>query len=303
MSVTGSPPVGHGYNPVRLVPTSSRRTLKTHPVSKAIYQGFLPTHTPATAYVWKYTPVNWGRRPRHFHIEPEFNLVTSGRAVFGIGNRLVEAQRGDLIGFPPGQDHVLVEASPDLFLFAIGMAPEFSSDILRGEDAVQGPLRMRLGPEDFKTLLDGATAIVDRDGVEQPCAELWQRVHWLARRREPSANPLHVLTRRTLGLLAHCPDPGLDVLAARFRSPASEVSRHFHRDVGLTFVQYRTRLRLLTFIRLMDTEGTSLMSAAEASYFGSYSQCHRAFVAELGCSPRDFFNTGIRQQMQLAYDP
>ncbi len=272
-------------------------------MSKAIYQGFLPTHEPTKAYVWKYTPVNWGRRPRHFHIEPEFNIIMSGRAVFGIGNRVVEAERGDLIGFSPGQDHVLIEASPDLFLFAVGMTPEFSSDILRGDDVPLAPLRMRLAPEDFRALVDGAMATVDRNGVEQPCAELWERVHSLARHRGTCANKLHVLTRRSLAYLVHSPQPGLEDLSTRFRSPVSEISRHFHRDVGLTFVQYRTRLRLLNLIRLMDTCGTSLMCAAEASHFGSYSQCHRAFVAELGCSPRGFFHAGIRDQMQKAFDP
>jgi hypothetical protein len=37
--------------------------------------------------------------------------------------------------------------------------------------------------------------------------------------------------------------------------------------------------------------------------FGSYSQCHRVFQAELACSPQRFFHAGLRQQMQQAYDP
>jgi AraC-like DNA-binding protein len=272
-------------------------------VSHAIHQGFLPTHEAAKAYVWKYTPVNWGRRPRHFHIEPEFNLIASGRAVFGVGGTLVEAESGDLIGFSPGQDHVLLNASPDLFLFAIGMDPTLSDQVLRAGDAPLAPVHMRLGPDDFKALLDGSSASVDRSGVEQPCAELWERVHWLERRREAGTSRLHVLTRRTLAQLATSPELGLDDLAARFRAPASEISRHFHRDMGLTFVQYRTRLRLLNLIRLMDKAGTNLLSAADAAHFGSYSQCHRVFQAELGCSPREFFQSGIRSQMQQAFDP
>jgi len=271
-------------------------------VSHAIHQGFLPTNESAQAYVWKYTPVNWGRRPRHFHIEPEFNLIASGRASFGIGNTVIEAERGDLIGFSPGQDHVLLEASPDLFLFAIGMDPALSSQVLRDGGAPLTPTRMRLAPDDFKALLDRASSTVDRQGMEQPCAEFWERVHWLGRKHE-AISRLHVLTRRTLAHLAHSPEVGLDELATRFRAPASEISRHFHRDVGLTFVQYRTRLRLLNLIRLMDTAGTSLQSAAEASQFGSYSQCHRVFQAELGCSPREFFHSGIRSQMQQVFDP
>jgi AraC-like DNA-binding protein len=272
-------------------------------VSNALHQSFLPAHEPTKAYVWKYTPVNWGRRPRHFHIEPEFNLIASGRATFGIGDTLIEAGKGDLIAFSPGQDHVLLEASPDLFLFAIGMDPVLSSQVLHDDGAPPTPASMRLAPDDFKSLLDRAASTVDRKGVEQPCAELWERVHWMRRKRETGTGRLHVLTRRTLALLSHSPELGLDDLATRFRAPASEISRHFHGDMGLTFVQYRTRLRLLNLIRLMVKAGTNLMSAAEASHFGSYSQCHRVFQAELGCSPRDFFQSGIRSQMQQAFNP
>jgi AraC-like DNA-binding protein len=270
----------------------------------SLHQGFLPTQASSRAYVWKYSPLNWGRRPRHFHIEPELNLIATGRATFGIGNTTVEASQGDLLGFPPGQDHALLDASPDLFLFAVGMDPGFSADILSSDGLPIVPLRMRLSPEDFNALLRRASAIVDRVGVEQPCAELWEHIHWLGHRYEPRiATPLHVLTRRALSALAKTPGLALEGLSARLRSPASEVSRNFHQDMGITFVQYRTRVRILNLIRLVDTLGLSLTSAAEAASFGSYSQCHRAFQNQLGCSPRDFFCSGIRRQMQQAFDP
>jgi AraC-like DNA-binding protein len=62
-------------------------------------------------------------------------------------------------------------------------------------------------------------------------------------------------------------------------------------------------LRLLRLIGLMDGGSMTLAAAAESSGFGSYSQCHRIFQAELGCSPRRFFHAGLREQMQRAYDP
>lgn len=276
-------------------------------VRRAIHQGFLPPAGRSRAFVWKYSPVNWGRRPRHFHIEPEFNLIVSGRATFGIGGDVVTVSQGDLLGFPPAQDHVLIEASPDLYLFAIGMEPALSSDVLRSEpDDVMLPIRLRLAPDDFRSLLQRASAIVDRDGVEQPCAELWEQAHWLAchatGRPEPTT-AMHVLTRRSLSAVNRATDLDLQSLSTRLKTAGSEISRYFHRDVGMTFVQYRTRLRLLRLIRLMDVGGTTLKSAAQESGFGSYSQCHRIFQTELGCSPRDFFQAGLRAQMQQAYDP
>jgi AraC-like DNA-binding protein len=272
---------------------------------QAIHQGFLPSQGESRAFVWKYSPVNWGRRPRHFHLEPELNLVVSGRATFGVGETLVEAGQGDLLRFPPAQDHVLLEASPDLYLFAIGMDPDLSSEILRAEaDQVMLPLRLRLADDDFRALVNRASVIVDRGGVEQACAELWEQAYWLGSRPQARlATPMHVLTRRALSAVSQAPTLGLEVLSSRMRTAASEISRNFHRDIGLTFVHYRTRLRLLRLVRLMDGGDMTLGAAADAAGFGSYSQCHRIFQAELGCSPRRFFQSGLRQQMQEAYDP
>jgi AraC-like DNA-binding protein/mannose-6-phosphate isomerase-like protein (cupin superfamily) len=269
---------------------------------RAIHQGFLPTPGQGRAFVWKYSPVNWGRRPRHFHIEPEFNLIASGQATFGIGDAVVTVSAGELLGFPPAQDHVLLDASPDLFLFAVGVEPQLSAEVLAdGQDDLARPLRLRLAPDDFRSVVARASAIVDRQDVDQPCAELWEQVHWLGWRRPLCS--LHVLTRRSLAALHQAPDLGLHDLSARLKTANSEISRYFHRDVGMTFARYRTRLRLLRLIRHMDRGETSLMAAAQAAGFGSYSQCHRIFQAELGCSPRQFFHAGQREEMQQAYDP
>ena len=269
-----------------------------------IHQGFLPTHGQSRAFVWKYSPVNWGRRPRHFHIEPEFNLIASGRAVFGIGDTVVEANRHDLIGFPAGQDHVLLEASPDLFLFAIGMDPLFSSDVLRGQDTALCPLHLRLDNDDFHALAKRASDIVDRAGLEEPCAELWAHADWLAQRRDRNrSTPMHVLTRRTLEMLSNDPTIGLEHLASKLRSPASEISRYFHHDMGNTFIAFRTRRRILNFIRRVDDGATNFRDIAGEAGFGSYSQCHRVFESVLGTSPRAFFQNGDRKRMQQAYDP
>src|SRR6185369_5350352 len=130
------------------------------------------------------------------------------------------------------------------------------------------PLHVRLATDEVDRLLDRAAAIVDLPGAEQLAAELWQRVHWLGRRaidcvgRRP-----HVLSRRVLQLMSSMPELGLDAFADELRTHPSEVSRHFHRDVGMTLVRYRTRLRLLQLIRLVDTGQHDLMSAAGAAGF------------------------------------
>ena len=270
-----------------------------------LHQSFLPPHLGARALVWKYTPVYWGRRPRHFHVEPEMNLIVRGAAVFGIGRTIVHAAAGTLLSFPSGQDHVILEASPDLYLYAFGLEPSYSAQVLAADrESAALPCHLRLTTSDFEALSVRAAAIVDREGVDQPTAELWGHAHWLRRKyasREGQA--MHVLTRRVLSAVSESPNLGLTLLAKRLRACPSELSRYFHRDVGIKLAQYRARLRLLRFIALVDQGGDNLLSAAEAVGFGSYSQCHRTFQSELGCGPREFLASGQRQRMQAAYDP
>lgn len=270
--------------------------------SRALYQRFLPDG-PSRTFVWKHAQAIGGRRPRHFHAEPELNLLVAGSATFAIGERTVRATQGDLLAFPSGQDHALLEASPDLYLYAIGLDARHSAHVLGARAEVTAPLHVRLDPAELEHVEDRAAAIVDRSDADQLCAELWQRVHWLARRSlDRASHRTHVLTRRALELTQANPELGLEALAKTLRTQPSEVSRHFHRDVGTTLVRYRTRVRLLELIRLVDAGRHDLMSAASAAGFGSYSQCHRVFQAELGCAPSGFFAAGVRERMQRTYE-
>ena len=267
----------------------------------ALYQRFLPQHG-KHAFVWKYSQPIGGRRPRHFHAEPELNLVVRGSARFGLGSRVLLVSEGELVAFPAGQDHALLEGSPDLYLYAIGLDPTYSADVLGAEHRHLGPLHARLEGQERAIAFGRAADIVDRSGAEQLGAELWERIHWLGQRAvERLGRPTHVLTRRALEVMARAPELNLAALAQELRAHPSDLSRYFHRDMGVTLVHHRTRLRLLELIRLVNSGERDLMVAADAAGFGSYSQCHRSFQAELGCSPRQFFFSGLREEMQLAY--
>ncbi len=274
-------------------------------MTRAVYQRFLPEGGHTAAHVWKFSPEFGGRRPRHFHDEPELNLIVSGSAKFGIGDAVVRAQAGELLAFPAGQDHALLEASPDLYLFAIGLSPKLSAEVLRAErHSVAVPAHVRLPAEELKAVIARASAIVDQLGKEQLAAELWEQMVWLRQRHAAQLRGgLHVLTRRALTILVEQPQLERDALARAVRGSPCALSRYFHSDIGTTLVQYRARLRLLRMIRSMDDGERELKSAASAAGFGSYSQCHRVFRAELGCSPRAFFGSDLRERMQRAYEP
>jgi AraC-like DNA-binding protein len=270
-------------------------------VAEALYQPF-PIPGTARGYVWHHVPAT--RRPRHFHAEPELNLIAAGGATFGYGEATVSVTAGDLLWWPPGQDHVLLDATVDLDLYVIGVTPSFSERVLSGRvsGATGGATRLRL---DHRTLarLRAACAVPAAGGnsaaVEQRVGDLWCEAHEL-RARIPDRHPLTV---RALDSLLGRPELKRDELARLIHGNASEVSRNFHRDVGLTLVAYRTRLRLIRFIQLVEAGGRSFLAAAIDAGFGSYSQCHRVFQQAFDCAPRVFFGTGVNEEMKGRFAP
>ena len=268
-------------------------------MADALYQPF-PIPGAARGHVWHHVPAT--RRPRHFHAEPELNLIAAGHAVFGAGGATIAVSAGDLLWWPPGQDHVLLDASPDLDLYVIGVTPAFSERVLGGEAgiAASGPRQLRLGGEALHRLRAACAGQAggDTTAVERHVGDLWCEAHRL-RAGIPDHHPLTV---RALSSLQGRPELKRGELARLIRGNASEVSRNFHRDLGLTLVAYRTRLRLIRFIQLIEA-GQSFLSAAIDAGFGSYSQCHRAFQQAFACAPRVFFGTGLSEEMKARFAP
>lgn len=253
----------------------------------------------ARGQIWRYSPQY--RRPRHFHAEPELNLVTGGTGTFGAGAAAFSVTAGDLLWWLPGEDHELVDASPDFDLFVIGMTPELSERALgKGAPfALGGPRKARLPMAAVGRLraLCGAQPGGDMTVVERHVADWWREAHALRRDADK-----HALTRRALRSLLERPDLGRADVAGRIGACPTEVSRHFHENVGVTFGAFRARQRLLRFIGAVDA-GATLLAAALDAGFGSYSQCHRVFCRALGCAPRVFFRASVRGPMADAFRP
>jgi AraC-like DNA-binding protein len=140
--------------------------------------------------------------------------------------------------------------------------------------------------------------VTDTVAKERAVGDLWRLGHSFRAARSVS----HALTRRSLGFVNDCPEISRDEIARRSNASPGEISRHFHRDMGLPLSAYRTRVRLLRFIQLVDA-GNTFLHAALAAGFGSYSQCHRVFHATLACAPSTFFASPIRQLIEEAFAP
>lgn len=266
---------------------------------KCLFQGF-PMLRQGQGQVWQHA--ERFRRPRHFHPEPEIDLVVRGSAAFGVGSAEVEAEQGDLLCFTPGQDHVLLRSSPDLQFLAVGIAPSvLDRAALGGAQGAVLPVRTRLSREAAESVIPHALALAGRPADGGDVLFLWEIAHRCQRVAATSGALIHELTRRALYALSARPELSRSELAMLGRSCPSEIGRYFRRDVGITLIDFRTRMRLLRFIARVDSGTAHLLPAALEAGFGSYSQLHRAFRAALGCSPRAFF-AGVRGGMEAAVE-
>lgn len=82
-------------------------------------------------------------------------------------------------------------------------------------------------------------------------------------------------------------------LARELNISAGYLARLFKSEVGVSLVEYRNRLRIERFLRLVERGGGNLYEAALEAGFGSYAQFHRVFRQQVGSTPREYV-TGTR---------
>jgi AraC-like DNA-binding protein len=268
----------------------------------ARYSSVLPSLQPfpmegqRRAQAWRYQPQF--RRPRHFHDQPELNVVTRGVGRFAVGNAEMHVHAGQVIGFVPGCEHELIAASDDFELFALGFEPDLVGAYQRecGKVLAFGGGPMDIGEKDLaliRELCISIDGVRDRLALEQTLLSVAAKVC----RRDPET-----LGWRALEALASDPARSRDALTRKLASNRGDVSRAFRRDVGATLPQYRNRLRILAFIRKLDA-GLSMAAASRLAGFGSYSQCHRVFLQLLGHSPREFMLPSVRLELAQRFEP
>ncbi len=126
-------------------------------------------------------------------------------------------------------------------------------------------------------------------------------------RRGPLARPVGELAAPgnpmvvgTVRRLAKEPSLSGKELAAELGITLSRLARVFKREMGMSLVEYRNRLRLERFQTLLDAGGDNLHAAAEGAGFGSYAQFHRVFRALRGGSPSEALRArGSRSKLHV----
>lgn len=246
---------------------------------------------------WRYQPQF--RRPRHFHDQPELNVVTRGEGHFIVGNTPITLRAGQVIGFVPGCEHELVAASKDLELFAVGFEPELVHAYQREHDEALSfaGAPTTVGRAELGTLRElclSVNELRDRIAVETQLLSFAAKIS-----RRPRRVPLGW---RAADAIADDPERTREELTRMLRSNRGDLSRAFQRDVGTTLPVFKNRVRVLRFIRRLDA-GLPMMTAARLAGFGSYSQCHRAFLQLLGHSPRQFMASPLRSELAQLFEP
>jgi AraC-like DNA-binding protein len=249
------------------------------------------------AQAWRYQPQY--RRPRHFHDQPELNVVVRGTGRFAIGTTEIVLHAGQAIGFVPGCEHELVEASSDLELFALGFEPELIHAHARDSGA---ELSFSGGPsvvadEELLAIRELCLSVEgSRDRLALEARLVSVAASLCANGRATT------LGLRAAGVLARDPGQSRDQLTRELASNRGDLSRALRRDVGATLPQFKNRLRILDFIRRLDA-GLCMNTAARLAGFGSYSQCHRAFIQLLGSAPSEFMRSPARLELAERFEP
>jgi AraC-like DNA-binding protein/mannose-6-phosphate isomerase-like protein (cupin superfamily) len=253
-------------------------------MADALYQPF-PMQPGRRAQVWQHQPSY--RRPRHFHVEPELNVVVRGRATLGVGSTRRQLAAGDVTLFEAGQDHELLDASHDLELFVVALTPELHDRLPPARAELPAGSAVECAADAFLA----AAELHDHSAVEALVGD------WFARLRDLAARSSSISRRAALHARS-APGASCSSLAARLGTHPSHLSRTVVRELGVPLVELRARVKLGDFVRLVDV-GHSFTEAALLAEFGSYAQCHRVFRRATGCSPKEYFG-GARQKLDAA---
>ena len=250
------------------------------------------------AQTWAYDPQV--RCPRHFHPEPELNLILRGQGSFVLGDQQVHVSAGSVLRFPAGMDHALLRGSPDLEFFVIAFKPALLDAYYREHGAVPDFARP---PEQVDLeLLQRWTEPLRREAVYSALDIERHLIELLPALNADSAAP-STLGMRASALIASSPGLGRAQLARTLASNKGDVSRAFRREMGVTLREFRRRMKVIELLARVDDGASSLSQAAALAGFGSYSQCHRIFREVIGMSPRTFFSGTAREEMAHRIEP
>jgi AraC-like DNA-binding protein len=236
----------------------------------------------------------------HRHAELELNLVTRGTASYLLGERRYELTPGTLTWLLPGQDHVLVDESPDHELWWAVFRPRLvikaatsppAQHALLQRDPL-GQFSRRLEPRHvprlgalLQELRDAEDDAVLNAGLAYLLILAWRA--FLDSGDVVVGADVHPAVETVARRLHSDPNAGdLDELARIVGLSPSHLSRVFKGQTGVSITRFRNQRRLERF-RVLYGHGrrTTALAAALEAGFGSYAQFYRVVRTETGRAP------------------
>jgi AraC-like DNA-binding protein len=237
----------------------------------------------------------------HRHAELELNLVMRGTASYLLDERRYELTPGTLTWLFPGQDHVLVDESPDHELWWAVFRPGFVTRTATTPPA--RPLRQQDPSGQFSRRLD-ARRVARLDALLQELRDAetiddallnaglayllvfaWRA--FLDSTDVVAGADVHPAVDTVARRLHIDPNSGdLNQLARSAGLSPSHLSRVFKAQTGVSITRFRNQRRLERF-RVLYGHGrrTTALAAALEAGFGSYAQFYRVVRTETGRTP------------------
>jgi AraC-like DNA-binding protein len=237
----------------------------------------------------------------HRHAELELNLVTRGTASYLLHERRYQLTPGTLTWLFPGQDHVLVDESPDHELWWAVFRPRLVART--ATTPPESPLLKHDPIGQFSRLLDARrvarlsallSELRDAETVDDALLNAglayllvfaWRA--FLDSEHVVAGVDVHPAVETVARLMHADPNAGdLDSLARTAGLSPSHLSRIFKAQTGVSITRFRNQRRLDRF-RVLYGHGrrTTALSAALEAGFGSYAQFYRVVRTETGQSP------------------
>jgi AraC-like DNA-binding protein len=274
-------------------------------------------------YVSFYAPSS--TRPAHFHGQLEVLVLTRGQLSCSVGNVEYVVNAPALVWHLPTVSHQTIKASADCFFWVVLFEPFLveevlcareralaegalasagaATNLLRRVDAAYSPfagwiLRLTnlLGARPVVEITQRAASAMEgfaaqglqRLTGEQVTSALRELLVLAVAESERQLSRLCSPSLPELGiaLLLAAPELERPAVCRELQVSASYLSRQFQLRVGTTFAEFRSRARVAAFLAAAERGATSLLQAALASGFGSYSQAHRVFSKITGYCPR-----------------
>lgn len=234
----------------------------------------------------------------HSHPEIEANVIESGVLRYLVDDRVQTLTRGDLFWLFPEQQHMIIEASPDLSFWVFLVRPEFLAQRapavpLTAAADPQFTMPRRLREAERLHLHSVATALIAAEDNPQHHANglAWWFAEAMRMTRARSGRvgrPMHPAIVNALALLDTNPSMPLPDLAHAVHMSASRLSHLFAEQVERSVSAHRNHLKLRRFQEMLQSgECRNLTQAAFDAGFGSYAQCARVLHASAGITPRE----------------